>query len=112
MTDNPEQKSVGKQPDFASQIGRKAERRLKAQRNQGKAIWFSLGMIGLIGWSVAIPALLGAALGLWLDKRYPGAHSWTLMFLVIGLVIGCINAWRWVDKEEKDIHREDENGHE
>jgi len=33
-------------------------------------------MMGLIGWSVAIPTLLGAALGLWLDgtirERIPG----------------------------------------
>jgi hypothetical protein len=45
-------------------------------------------MMGLIGWSVAIPTLLGAALGVWLDKRHPGSHSWTLMLPVIGLAIG------------------------
>jgi ATP synthase protein I len=38
-----------------------------------RTVWFGLGMMGLIGWSVAIPTLLGAALGLWLDKRHPGA---------------------------------------
>ena len=27
-------------------------------------------MTGLIGWSVAIPTLLGAALGMWLDKHH------------------------------------------
>jgi ATP synthase protein I len=35
-------------------------------------VWFGLGMMGLIGWSVAVPTLLGAALGIWLDNRYPG----------------------------------------
>jgi predicted F0F1-ATPase subunit len=34
-------------------------------------VWFGLGMMGLIGWSVAVPTLLGAALGLWLDSRHP-----------------------------------------
>ena len=29
-------------------------------------------MMGLIGWSVAVPTLLGAALGLWLDKNHRG----------------------------------------
>ena len=58
-------------------------------------------MMGLIGWSVAIPTLLGAALGLWLDKHHPGKHSWTLALLVAGLVIGCLNAWRWVAKEDR-----------
>ena len=42
-------------------------------------------MMGLIGWSVVVPTLLGAALGIWLDERHPGAHSWTLALLVAGL---------------------------
>ena len=58
-------------------------------------------MMGLIGWSVVVPTLLGAALGLWLDMRYPGTHSWTLALLVAGLVIGCLNAWHWVAKETR-----------
>ena len=72
-------------------------------------VWFGLGMMGLIGWSVAIPTLLGAAFGIWLDNRHPGSHSWTLMLLVIGLVIGCVNAWHWVGKEDKEIREEQEN---
>ena len=60
-------------------------------------------MMGLIGWSVVIPTLLGAALGIWLDKRNSGTHSWTLMLLVIGLIIGCLNAWHWVAKEDKEF---------
>jgi ATP synthase protein I len=58
-------------------------------------------MSGLIGWSVAVPTLLGALLGLWLDHRHPSSHSWTLMLLVIGLVIGCANAWHWMDQQNK-----------
>ncbi len=67
-------------------------------------MWFGLGMMGLIGWSVAIPTLLGAALGLWLDNRHPGrAIRGLLPLLVAGLAIGCLNAWHWVAKEEKTI---------
>jgi ATP synthase protein I len=43
--------------------------------------------------------------GNWLDKHYPDDHSWTLILLVAGLCLGCFNAWRWVDKEDKEIHR-------
>jgi ATP synthase protein I len=43
-------------------------------------------------------------LGLWLDRRYPGPHSWTLALLVAGLAIGCWNAWHWVAREEKEMH--------
>ena len=63
-------------------------------------------MMGLIGWSVAIPTLLGAALGLWLDDRYPGKLSLDAGLLMAGLAIGCLNAWRWVANEDKAM-RED-----
>jgi ATP synthase protein I len=93
-------------PGFAGQVGAKAARKLKARRNGAPGVWFGLGMMGLIGWSVAIPTVLGAALGMWLDDRYPGKHSWTLALLVAGLAIGCLNAWRWVANEDKAM-RED-----
>jgi ATP synthase protein I len=76
---------------------------LKARRHPGQGVWFGLGMMGLIGWSVVVPTLLGAGLGLWLDKHHPGGHSWTLALLVAGLVIGCANAWHWVAKEDRAI---------
>jgi len=52
---------------------------------------------------------LGAALGIWLDSHYPGTHSWTLALLVAGLVIGCLNAGRWVAKEDKAMRDEQED---
>lgn len=63
---------------FAAKVGAKAARKLKARRNGAQGVWFGLGMMGLIGWSVAVPTLLGAALGLWLDKHHPGTHAWTV----------------------------------
>jgi ATP synthase protein I len=93
---------------FAKQVAAKVARKLKARRNPAPGVWFGLGMMGLIGWAVVAPTLLGAALGLWLDTRYPGKHSWTLALLVAGLVMGCWSAWRWVVKEEAAIHAEEE----
>jgi ATP synthase protein I len=97
------------EPTFAGQVGAKATRKLKARRDSTRGVWFGLGMMGLIGWSVAIPTLLGAALGIWLDKQYPGGRSWTLALLVAGLTIGCINAWFWVSKEDKAMRDEPED---
>ena len=58
---------------------------------------------------VVVPTLLGAALGLWLDKHYPGKQSWTLALLVAGLTLGCFNAWHWVAKEDKAMRDERED---
>ena len=85
MSEEPEAKSTAGETEFSHQVGEKAARKLKAQRHVTQTVWSGLGMMGLVGWSVAVPTLLGAALGLWLDKQYPGSHSWTLMLLAIGL---------------------------
>ena len=98
-------------PEESRAVALEAARKLKAQRNAPAGIWFGLGMMGLIGWSVAIPTLLGAALGLWLDRLNPGGRSWTLALLMAGLAIGCWNAWHWVAKEDQAMRDqpEDEN---
>ena len=109
-----------------AQIARKADRKLRARAAGSPEPWFGLGLFGMIGWSVALPAVLGALLGLWLDRAHPGrfswtlsvalpavlgallglwldhAHpgrfSWTLSLLLGGLTLGCIAAWQWVDR--------------
>lgn len=97
-------------PDLAKLVGDKALNKLKGRRDRTPGIWFGLGMMGLIGWSVAIPTILGAALGLWLDKNYPDGRSWTLALLIAGLTLGCLNAWHWVSQEDQAMHdKKDEN---
>jgi ATP synthase protein I len=77
---------------LGQQIARRAERKRRARRQEGSGVWFGLGMFGLVGWSVAVPTLVGVAIGLWIDATWPGPYSWTLMLLVPGLVIGCIGS--------------------
>lgn len=82
------------------QVGHKAERRIRGRREKRRTVWFGLGMFGLVGWAVAVPTLIGVAVGLWLDERYhQGRVSWTLTCLVIGIGVGCFNAWYWVKQE-------------
>jgi len=87
MSEKSEIKSAKDRTALSREIGAKATRKLRAQRHVTRTVWFGLGMMGLIGWSVAIPTLLGALLGLWLDQRYPAGRSWTLALLVAGLGI-------------------------
>lgn len=110
MSDQPQATDPKGQSALAREVGVKAARKLKARRNPAQGIWSGLGMMGLIGWSVVVPTLLGAALGIWLDNSHPGSRSWTLALLVAGLGLGCLNAWRWVAKEDKEIHEEWNDG--
>lgn len=97
---------------FQKELGAKVKRKLKAERSSSQGVWFGLGMMGLIGWSVVVPTLFGAAIGMWLDSNHPGSHSWTLTLMVAGLVIGCWSAWQWVAKEDKAMRDEQENDNE
>jgi ATP synthase protein I len=83
------------------EVARRARRRQRAQRERDRSAWFSLGMMGLVGWSVAIPTLIGIALGWWIDSTWPGHVSWTLTLLFAGVVVGCLNAWYWVRQESE-----------
>ena len=84
---------------FQAEVARKAERKRKAAEEQDRGVWFSLGLFGLVGWSIALPTLLGIALGVWIDTRWPSRISWTLTLLFVGVVVGCLNAWYWVRQE-------------
>ena len=105
----PANQPAKEEAEFVRQVAAKAARKLRVQREGKQGVWFGLGMSGLIGWSVAVPTLLGAMLGLWLDRRHPGSRSWTLMLLVAGLCIGCANAWHWVAQQDKAMHDEPED---
>ena len=90
---------------LAKRIDSKAKRKLKAQQRSGTSAWFGLGMMGLIGWSIALPTILGAIFGLWLDKHYKIQYSWTLALIIAGMTLGCFTAWNWLIKEHKAMQQ-------
>jgi ATP synthase protein I len=93
---------------FAEQMARKEALRLRGLRHKDEIVWFGLGMFGIIGWAVAIPTLIGVALGLWIDRTWPSQYSWALMFLIAGVIVGCINATYWVKKVRSKIIEDDD----
>lgn len=106
MDKNKDQTEYKQEEKFLQEIELKAKRKIKAQREKGRAIWMGLGLFGVVGWSVITPIIIGVVLGRWVDKKYTGTVSWTLTFLIIGAVLGCLNAWYWIEKERKIIERE------
>lgn len=84
------------------QAGVEAARKARAQGQDARTFWFGLGKKGLVGWAVAMPVLVGAGLGLWLDSNYPAGHSWMLLLMPIGLALGCFNAWRRVSRGRRE----------
>lgn len=97
--DGGERREREHREEFGRELSEKASRKARARREGDRTVWFGLGMFGLVGWSVAVPTVLGIAAGVWLDRRLPGAVSWTLTGLVVGVAVGCLNAWYWVRRE-------------
>jgi len=88
----PEPKLSSGAERMIRQVGAEQDRMLRArQRKNGN--WSSIAILGVVGWSVAIPTLAGIAIGLWIDHHWPSRFSWTLMMLIGGLVFGCVSAW-------------------
>jgi ATP synthase protein I len=88
---------------FLQRIGDKSRRIIRAKERENITIWAHLGTLGMIGWSVSIPILMGAGIGWFVDNKWVGGHRWTLAFLVLGLLMGCWNASYWVSKQFKEI---------
>ncbi|MCB0113856.1 MAG: AtpZ/AtpI family protein [Caldilineaceae bacterium] len=91
------------QEALAKQVAVKEQRKLRARRSRAESIWFGLGTFGIIGWSIAVPTLLGILVGLWLDRRYPTGFSWTVALLFAGVTLGIFNAWYWISREREQI---------
>jgi ATP synthase protein I len=93
-SDTPEKELVDK-------ITSDVEKKIRS-RKEGKEIMFGMGVFGIVGWSIAVPTLLGIALGLFLDERYSSEFSWTLTLIFVGVIAGCLNAWHWIKEKSKN----------
>jgi ATP synthase protein I len=107
MPENPRHQPVR---DLSERVREKEARKMRARRRKDRRIWFGLGMFGVVGWSVAIPTLVGLALGIWIDSTWPQLpYSFTLMGLLGGLITGLLSAWHWVNYEGNLIDREEKD---
>jgi ATP synthase protein I len=91
-----------RQAEFHHDMKKRAQRKRQARREADDSFWYGLRLFGMVGWSVAVPILLGIALGLWLDSWLEMFFSWTLLLLIIGAGVGCFNAWYWIQQESRD----------
>ncbi len=98
------QEEIPAEKKLQKKVEAAAAKKIKA-RKEGSNIIFGLGLFGIVGWSIAMPTLIGIALGIYVDNRFPMGVSWTLTLLFAGVIVGSFNAWYWVKK-----HTEDDGG--
>lgn len=96
----------GNRRHFRTQVEKKEALKLKARERQPASALYGLGVIGIIGWSVVVPTMIGVAVGLYIDERWPGRISWTLTLMFVGLALGSLNAWHWISSQRRKIEEE------
>ena len=74
----------------------------RSREDRKKRFWYDFMRFNLTGWSVVLPTLGGLALGAWLDSRWESAFSWKLTLMLTGLVLGCLNAWYWIRRKDRE----------
>ncbi|GEM_PF-292662 len=84
-------------------VRRKTDRRQRARQGGGVSIWSYLGTFGLVGWTVAVPTLLGLMIGVYVENRWAeGSNRAVITGLVLGAAVGSAMAWYWVRRESEE----------
>ena len=58
-----------------------------------------LGQIGVLGWAIVAPILLGVVLGRWLDWTLQTGIFFTAPLIMLGAAAGIWTAWRWMHRQ-------------
>lgn len=91
-------------------IGRRAQRLKKTRESAGVSPLRGLGVFGMIGWSIAVPTVGGAFLGLWLDRTLPQDFPWVIALIMAGVTLGSFVAWAWVGREGSEEEEHHDSG--
>jgi ATP synthase protein I len=100
VADRGKQASGDGRPDARRSLERDVGR-LERREPSADSFWRSLSVLGTVGWSIALPAVAGVWLGRRLDVGFDTGVRFTLMFMVAGVMIGSVIAWRVVREHRR-----------
>lgn len=87
-------------PDGMADAVRRQQERRKHRLTEGEpSMMRFVGQIGVLGWIIVTPTLIGLFIGRWLDHKLGTGIFWSAPLLLVGVVIGCWSAWRWMHKQ-------------
>lgn len=76
------------------------EKRLRLWRQKGeRSVARNLAIMGVLGWLMVAPMLLGALLGRWLDRLAGEGVMWTAALIFGGCALGGYLVWRRIAEE-------------
>lgn len=76
------------------------ERRAEAARDEREPSFAArLGQIGVLGWAIVTPVLIGVLIGRWLDRTFDAGIFFTAPLIMLGAAAGLWTAWRWMHRQ-------------
>ncbi len=60
------------------------------------------GLASTLGLTIVIATFIGLALGLWLDRVFDTSPWLTVIFLILGIIAGFRNFYRFMSKRAKE----------
>jgi ATP synthase protein I len=76
-------------------------REREAREEPEPSLGSRLGQIGILGWSIVLPTLLGLALGHWLDRHFESGVFFSAPLLMVGAGVGLWSAWKWMHRQAR-----------
>ena len=75
----------------------RGERQIRWLREGDPSVARRLAQIGVLGWMIVVPMLIGVFAGRWLDQKFNSGLFCTAPLLMLGLALGCWSAWKWME---------------
>ena len=87
-------------PDGMAEAVRKQQDRYAQWRAEGEpSLLRFVGQIGILGWIIVLPTLVGMFVGRWLDRSFGTGIFWSAALLVLGVALGFWSGWRWMHRQ-------------
>jgi ATP synthase protein I len=84
---------------MADAVRKRQERQVRWRIEGELSVARFVGQIGILGWIIVAPTLLGLFIGRWLDRTFGAGIFWSAALLVLGVTVGFWSAWRWMHRQ-------------
>lgn len=84
---------------LANAARRSAKREELGRETPEPSLGSRLGQIGILGWAIVTPMLLGVVLGRLADRHFDTGIFFTAPAIGLGAVIGFHAAWKWMHRQ-------------
>lgn len=76
-----------------------AERDRTGRENPEPSLGRRLGQIGILGWTIVVPGLVGLFVGRAADRAFGTGVFFSAPLLMLGVAFGFWSAWRWMHRQ-------------